>query len=129
MSEPSVEFDLKNISGEVREQFDQLRRWFDYRDDRRAPSMQTFTGQLEDNEESLLYIPGVVYGYSGMGEREQSGVVAGWNPMAYNTVATPSGTIGFTPYLENPLGSFVRVYCNTTGSSLRYRVTVFYRDE
>lgn len=123
MSEPSVDFELAGIKDDkVRQMFDHIRRWFDYREDRRSPSMQTFTGELENLGEINIEIPGVVYGYSGM--TTYSGLY--WIPMIFST-GTNRCYFGFEP--DNTNGSFVQVKCGSTTGSQKYRVTIFYRDE
>lgn len=125
MTEPSVDFELSGIKDpESRGMFDQIRRWFDFREDVKSPSMQTFTGQLDDGESIRLHVPGVIYGAIGM-----TLITNGhWIPMQYGA---PSNECGFVFSTDNTKGNFVVVECE--GSSLRnslpYRVTVFYRDE
>ncbi len=129
MTEPSVDFELAGIEDpKSRTMFDQIRRWFDFREDRKYPSMQTFTGKLDNNGEIDLKVPGVIYGYSGFGERPLGGVPTYWDPMMFSVGGVSSGRIGFLGDLENIDGSFVRVFCNSDGPALRYRVTIFYRD-
>lgn len=122
MSEPRVEFDLNNIEDpQVREQFDQFRRWYEFREDRNTPAMQTFEGTLSDGEEVRLYVPGEVYGYSGMTTFASLNV---WMPMLFNRTDLGNQCF-FSLDTDNSEGDFVTVKC-ATGGPKRYRATVMY---
>ena len=126
MTEPKVEFDIARLNDDfIKEQFDQLRRWHEYREDRRAPAMQTFQGELDIGGEVLLNIPGKVYGYSGM---TTNGGTKYWQPMVFS-LAVPGAFCYFALELDNVEGSFVKIRNGSTADSHSYRATVFYRDE
>lgn len=127
MTEPKVEFDLNGIEDDdVREQFDQFRRWYEYREDRGTPAMQTFDGTVATDEVRSHSVPGKIYGYSGMAL--QSGAL--WRPMF--TPTGPSGTGSaayFTNSVDNVDGNLIHVKGGTLSSyDYPYRITVFYRD-
>lgn len=125
MSEPKVEFHLNEIVDEpTKEQFDQFRRWYEFREDVKTPSMQVFTGFLVPDSEVLLHVPGVVVGYSGM--TEYSGGY--WAPMYFSTTVQVS-RLYFGLETDNTEGSYVKVVSNSANArELRYRVTILYRD-
>lgn len=125
MAEPKVEFDLTKIDDEsVKELFDQLRRWFEYREDRGSPSMKTFSGELSIGDEIDLFIPGVVYGAVGY---TQISVTRSWILMSVSSIASKN-YFGTDP--SNTNANYVRVKGNSSdGSALGYKVTVFYRDQ
>ena len=124
MSEPSVEFFLDRIENPHRWQFDQIRKWFDFRKSSGAPTPQTFTGVLAPDTEIRLHVPGVVYGYSGMSETTGGY----WVPMTYSSTVQ-SGICYFALETENDDGSFVKIRSHSTNTSdFRYRATVMYRD-
>lgn len=127
MSEPKVEFDLKGIEDkDTRDQFDQFRRWYEYREDRGTPAMQTFDGVLLTNEVRGHTVPGKIYGYSGMSL--QSGAI--WRPMFTPTGASGTGSAAyFTNSGDNTEGNQVHVKGGTLPNyDYPYRITVFYRD-
>lgn len=125
MSEPKVEFDLNSLpSGYDKEIFDQLRRWHEFREDRGTPAIQTFEGTLIDDAEQRLYVPGQIYGYSGMSQ-----ITGGyWVPMTYSA-AVQFNVCYFGLETENQRNNFLTVRLNSTtsGASKSYKVTVFYR--
>lgn len=126
MTEPKVEFDLNNINDpEILKVLDDVRRWYEFREDISTPAMQTFEGTLEDGQEIRLYVPGKVYGYSGM---TQSGGGDYWIPMLFSA-AVLSNQCYFALELDNLDGTFVKVRCSTTtaNASRDFRATVFYR--
>lgn len=124
MSEPKVEFDLQNAPQEILEQFDQFRRWFEFREDVKTPSMQTFEGVLAPGSELNLYVPGVVFGYSGM--TQYTGGY--WAPITFSTTAQ-IGRCYFALELDNENGNFLKLATNVANSiATGYRVTVMYRD-
>ena len=127
MSEPKVNFELHNVEDRpIREMFDQFRRWHEFREDNGYPSLKTFTGSLSHQQEVLLYVDGLVYGYTGMTQNQTLNL---WTPMFYS-VGVINGQCYFSLELDNEFGNYVKVRCqNTTNNrSLIYRVTLFYRD-
>jgi len=125
MPEPRVEFFLDQIPDHItREQFDQIRNWFTYREDRNTPSMQAFTGELQPGTFVKLYVPGVIYGYSGMSYRRQEY----WSPMVY-TGGAQFNQCYFAADDENIDGKSLKIESASTNLiGLQYRVTIFYRD-
>lgn len=123
MAEPKVEFDISGIIDEkVKEQFDQFRRWFEFREDFRYPAMQTFEGILEDNTYVDHYVPGTVYGATGRTE------VLGANKYWANMIAqSGAGRNYISAQVDSPNNNAVRVYGNSNAEALRYTLTVFYR--
>lgn len=123
MSEPKVEFDLTKIEDDsIRSMMDDIRAWYEYRDDRKTPAVQTFEGELETSEEIFLEVNGNVYGYSGMTTR---GNGDHWVPMEYSAAA-PSNRCYFALELDNVNGTFVKVRCNSTNGTQKYRATIFF---
>jgi len=126
MTEPNVDFELAGIEdSKIREMFDQVRRWFDFRDDVKTPAMQTFSGILAPGTSIVLYVPGVVVGWSGM--TEYSGGY--WAPMYFSTTNQVS-RLYFGLDTGNVNGSSVKILSDPANArALGYRVTLMYRDE
>ena len=124
MTEPKVEFDLNNMTDEVREQFDQFRRWYEFREDNQYPAIQTFSGILEPSERRTLNLVGDVFGAVGY----TTGIGGYWRPMEVSaSLANAAHFWDSNPGSTNARAVEIRGGSNTD-QSYSYRVTVFYRD-
>jgi len=126
MTEPKVEFDLNSMKTEnieLMKILDDLRRWHEYREDRNTPAMQTFEGELSGVSEVRLYVPGKIYGYSGMSTTTGDY----WVPMTYSA-GVQFNVCFFGLETDNDEGNFVKVRLSSTSAndSKKYRVTLFY---
>ena len=131
---PKINFNLDEFKGALREQVDQLRRWFDNYDDNGNVTIQVFDGLLGPQEGKTIPVAGKLYGVIGMttllGENPNGFKKDGlpyWIPMETtgsdtNKIYFPSGT-GVGSKTEK---SFV-IYNASTTTSNSYRITAFYK--
>lgn len=124
MSEPKVEFDLQGMVDEaVKLQFDQFREWFEFREDRGTPAIQTFQGELEDDQDVEHYVNGEVYGAVGFTQVLGAGNFKYWAPMT----TSGAGRNYISANTGDASNNSVRVYGNSNFGTLKYTLTVFYR--
>lgn len=124
MAEPKVEFRLDEVKEEVvREVFDQLRRWHEFREDENAPAVRTISQKISSGAEENIYVPGNIYGAIGFTERDDGT----WKGMLHSIDIAACYFTG--NYFVND-GNFVRVANNTAqNKDLQVRLTIFYRDK
>jgi hypothetical protein len=129
VSEPKIDFDVANIKTqdyELLKLIDDLRRWFNFREDRRTPAMQTFEGALRSNGIAKHYVKGKVYGVVGWTQNRGD---VDWRPMKTFPDNTPGGcSIFTTTENEGAVDGVVEIRGGLwpTEETSEYRITVFY---
>lgn len=131
---PRLDFSLESLTGAVREQFDQLRRWFDNYESNGDITVQAFEGVLDPGDVKSIGVPGKLMGVTGfttINGADPNGLAQDglpvWVPMEYVTTTT---TRIFFPTYAGSGERNSKAFTIVNGSSSKhnsYRVTAFYR--
>ena len=128
---PKVEFDfIEEIKGGIRQQFDQLRRWFENYEDNGNPTIQVFEGVMEPNTSEQLFVPGELCGVSGFTSVSGNFAVEGrllWVPITTGLSSTTK--IVFYSGTQVGLSASKNAVAlrNTSDYALSYSVTAIYK--